>query len=142
MSNVLLTTATRTIACHLADGELIQRLQNVQKAKKNYLRSLDQLRAKLNRLIDRDGIKLNTRDSRDMQDLCKGIAGEVRSRFGEGSFIKVLWEQQLDYHTRAKKQGMRWHPLIVRFALNLKYLSSNAYKAVNGFISLPSERTL
>lgn len=37
---------------------------------------------------------------------------------------------------------MRWHPLIVRFALNLKYLSSNAYKAVSGFISLPSECTL
>ena len=66
---------------HLVDSELIQRLQNVQKAKKNYQRSLDWLRAKLNRLIDRDGIKLNTRDSIDMQDLCKDIAGEVRSRF-------------------------------------------------------------
>lgn len=100
------------------------------------------MRAKLNRSIDKDGIKLNTRDSRDIQDLCKDIAGEVRNRFGEGSFIRVYWEQQLDYHTHAKKQGMRWHPLIVHFALNLKYLSSNAYKAVSGFISLPSERTL
>ena len=62
----------------------------MQKAKKNCQRSLEQLRAKLNRLIDRDGIKLNTRDARDIQDLCKDIAGEVRSRFGEGSFMRVL----------------------------------------------------
>ena len=37
---------------------------------------------------------------------------------------------------------MRWHPLIVRFALNLKYLSSTSYKAVGNFLALPSERTL
>ena len=71
------------------------------------------------------GIKLNTRDSRD---ICgKGIAGEVRSRSGEGSFSRALLEQQLDYHTHA---------------LKLQYLSSNSYKAVSGFISLPSEHTL
>ena len=95
---------SHTNHCHLADGELIQRLHDVQKAS---WRSLDRMRAKLNRLIDRDGIELNTRDSIDTQDnhMCKGIACEVRSRFGECSFRRVLWEQ-LDYHTHAKKQGM------------------------------------
>lgn len=62
----------------------------MQKAKKNCQRSLERLRAKLNRSIDKDGIKLNTRDSRDIQELCKDIAGEVRNRFGEGSFIRVI----------------------------------------------------
>lgn len=39
---------------------------------------------------------------------------------------------------------MRWHLLIIRFALNLKYLSSSVYRTVHqsGIISLPSERTL
>ena len=39
---------------------------------------------------------------------------------------------------------MRWHPLVIRFALNLRYLSGTAYQAVlqSGMISLPSERTL
>lgn len=39
---------------------------------------------------------------------------------------------------------MRWHPLSIRFALNLKYLSTSAYKAMrqSGIINLPSERTL
>ena len=39
---------------------------------------------------------------------------------------------------------MRWHPLVVRFTLNVKYMSTSAYKAVrqSGIISLPSEGTL
>ena len=39
---------------------------------------------------------------------------------------------------------MRWHPLVIWFALNLKYLSGTAYQAIRqrGMISLPSECTL
>ena len=39
---------------------------------------------------------------------------------------------------------MRWHPLVIQFVLNLKYLSGTTYQAVcySGMISLPSERTL
>ena len=37
---------------------------------------------------------------------------------------------------------MRWHPLMIRFALNLRYLSSTAYRSVGNFMALPSQRTL
>lgn len=39
---------------------------------------------------------------------------------------------------------MKWHPLVIRFTLNLKYLSGFAYRAVrqSGMINLPSERML
>ena len=39
---------------------------------------------------------------------------------------------------------MKWHPYMIRFALNLKYASTTAYRAVqqSGVIALPSERTL
>lgn len=42
------------------------------------------------------------------------------------------------------KEQMRWHPYMIRFALNLKYTSTAAYRAVqqSGVIALPSERTL
>ena len=48
------------------------------------------------------------------------------------------------YLSMEKKSSMKWHPLLVRFALNLKYASSGAYHAVceSGLIALPSERTL
>ena len=39
---------------------------------------------------------------------------------------------------------MRWHPMMIRWALNLKMISSAGYHAMRtaGFILLPSERTL
>ena len=41
-------------------------------------------------------------------------------------------------------RGMRWHPVMIKWALNLKMLSSAAYHAArtSGFMSLPSERLL
>ncbi len=48
------------------------------------------------------------------------------------------------YNSLNNKKQMRWHPYMIRFALNLKYLSTSAYKAarLSGVINLPSERTL
>ena len=48
------------------------------------------------------------------------------------------------YNKLKNKKNMRWHPFVIRFALNLKYLSSSVYKAArqSGVINLPSERTL
>ena len=50
----------------------------------------------------------------------------------------------MKYNKLKDKRQMRWHPLAVRFALNIKYLSTSAYKAMrqSGIIHLPSERTL
>ena len=39
---------------------------------------------------------------------------------------------------------MRWHPVMIRWCLNLKLLSTSAYHSLrtSGFMKLPSERTL
>ena len=39
---------------------------------------------------------------------------------------------------------MRWHPMLIRWCLNLKLLSTSAYHSLrtSGFMKLPSERTL
>ena len=41
-------------------------------------------------------------------------------------------------------KSMKWHPMMIRWCLNLKLLSSSAYHALrtSGFLKLPSERTL
>ena len=41
------------------------------------------------------------------------------------------------------KQGMRWHPLFIRWCLNLSRVSSKAYEVMKeSGIQLPSRRTL
>ena len=63
--------------------------------------------------------------------------------FPEDSVQRIFWEQQINYNS-VKPGQMKWHPYMIRFALNLKYASTSAYRAVqqSGVIALPSERTL
>ena len=46
--------------------------------------------------------------------------------------------------SKAKKNGIRWHPLFVRWCLNIMLTSSKTYEILkdSGFIYLPSQRTL
>ena len=57
-------------------------------------------------------------------------------------FQRIFWEQQRAYNELGNKRSIRWHPLMIRFALNLRYLSTSAYRALGNFIALPSQRTL
>ena len=41
-----------------------------------------------------------------------------------------------------KGKGMRWHPLMLRLCLHLKYHSTTAYEILRNVIYLPSTRTL
>ena len=74
-----------------------------------------------------------------MIDLVNSAGPEAKAR---SHFLSTFWEQQQHYNQLKDKRQMRWHPLIIRFALNLKYISSNAYRAVGNFLALPSKRTL
>ena len=68
----------------------------------------------------------------------------VKSDFAENSFQRLFWEQQLKSTKVKDKRQMRWHPMIIKWCLHLKMLSSAAYHTLqtSEFITLPSERTL
>lgn len=68
----------------------------------------------------------------------------IREAYPEGSFRRLFWDQQLLAASAKTTSQVRWHPMIIRWCLNLKLLSTSAYNAMrtSGFIQLPSERTL
>ena len=73
-----------------------------------------------------------------MKENDNSIAGQ----FPADSFQRLFWDQQIQA-AKAKKTGIRWHPMMIRWCLNLKLLSSAAYSMrTAGVINLPSERTL
>ncbi len=101
-------------------------------------------RKKMSGLIESEGIQLVDEDVGDVLTVTKDLDDTVRRLYSEDSPQLIFWEQQKTYNSLKNKRQMRWHPLVLRFALNLKYMSTSAYKAVrqSGVISLPSERTL
>ena len=81
------------------------------------------------------------------QDLCSIMEeknGVVKESFPEGTFRRLFWDEQLRAVQVSDSRQMRWHPMMIRWCLNLKLLSSSAYNSLrsSGFIKLPSERTL
>ena len=60
------------------------------------------------------------------------------------SFQAIFWKQQLQVLSLKNKCQIRWHPLIIRWALYLHHRSSGAYETLrrSGVIALPTSRTL
>ena len=68
----------------------------------------------------------------------------ILAQFPVGSFKRLFWEQQMQAARLSNTKQMKWHPVMIKWCLNLKLLSSSSYHALRttGFLHLPSERTL
>lgn len=99
---------------------------------------------KFAQLLEKERLHLQDDVSTDIAIVFNEVTPVFNSKFPELSPQRIFWEQQQQYNTLNDKRQMRWHPLVIRFALNLKYMSSSAYQAVSqsGIINLPSQRTL
>ena len=128
----------------LSEHEISQRLESAQN-QKNVLREkvkrLEQEK-RAQKLIAKEGVTLTRNDENDINSILTDA--DITTAFEEDSFQSIFWEQQKKYNSLKTKNQMRWHPLIIRFALSLRCASSAAYRTVSssGLLSLPSERTL
>lgn len=80
----------------------------------------------------------------DLSTIMQDNTHDVHKAFPEGTFCRVFWDQQMENVKKNDPRQYRWHPLMIKWCLNLKLISSAAYHAMrsSGFITLPSERTL
>ena len=127
----------------LTPSEKDERMRNLEKAKRAEKQKNTRLRELLQKEIGDKCVALVEKDSDDITALLSDVSPLVEKTFPKGSVQRIFWEQA-KYNTLKDSRQMRWHPLLIRFALNLKYSSTSAYRAVrdSGLISLPSERTL
>lgn len=128
----------------LSPKEKDKRLQNVHQSLRLANQQIRRLEAKVDSLISKDGISLHEDDATDMSTVFSEVNSIVTKSFPPNTPQRIFWEHQMTYNQLKDKRQMRWHPLVLRFALNLKYMSTSAYRAVrqSGIINLPSERTL
>ena len=131
---------------YLSKDENLERHKSVQKQKialKEKVKRLE-MEKKARKLIESEGVRLSMEDAADVQAVMEENSDKVDGHFDKDLFQHILWEQQKKYSGLKDKRQMRWHPLVIRFALSLRYASSTAYRTVtsSGLLSLPSERTL
>jgi hypothetical protein len=108
----------------------------IEKIKKENAR----LRAKLDALIQEEGVDIDGETEADLKIILNGAKPNPNTPFLQ----KLFMEQQLEACAQKDRRTMRWHPLLIRLALRIKMISSAAYNELSesGFVQLPSERTL
>ena len=83
------------------------------------------LEAKIAAMLEEESIDLQEEDEADLSSIIQDVDKVVKERFEADSPQRIFWDQQTKYNSLKNKCQMRWHPLVIRFALNLKYLSTS-----------------
>ena len=88
--------------------------------------------------------KVDEELNQDMVHILNSNSKKIQERYPEGTFARLFWEEQLKASSGKKGRQNRWHPLMIKWCLNLQLLSGVTYHTLrtSGFIVLPSERTL
>ena len=102
------------------------------------------LKERIHKLTEKEGEVIDSSLHSDMVQIMRENTDTIKSTYPEGSFARLLWEEQLKATTQSSSKHVRWHPTIIKWCLNLKLLSSSTYHALrtSGFLKLPLERTL
>ena len=129
----------------LDKDELTSRLRQVKSFQKDASRKVKQLEAKLaaaEAAIERASHTVDEETHSDLVSIVEQQSSVVAKQFPPNSFAHVFWHQQLKAATRPNSRGMRWHPLMIKWALFLQYQSAGAYETIRNYVALPSQRTL
>ena len=128
----------------LTTPEKNEKLKNLQIKVCNAEKELKDLRQKVTKLTESLGVSVDESLHQDLSQITQQHDDTIKEKFPEGSFKRLFWDEQMKAATVSDPRLMRWHPMMIRWCLNLKLLSTSAYHSLrtSGFIKLPSERTL
>ena len=103
--------------------EMEERLRKVPRQKRKMTAKYQKLEEKMKKDIDENGIPLTEPEA----DIVEEDATGTVEALPRDSVQYILWKEQKQYNALKDKCHMRWHPVVIRFALNLKYAFTVAY---------------
>ena len=132
-----------TFSC-LSTPEKADRLHDLHQANRQLKQQLEWVNRRIALVIERDGIELDQATHSDFKTIMEENVEEATCSFPDGSFQQLLWEQQQQASSVKDSQSMRWHPLMIKWCIYLRHLSSGAFEALrlSGCVRIPSQRTL
>ena len=134
--------SSKTNYKYLTREELIERLNNIQKEKKEIIRKLTKSLKAVRKSISKEGVNVEN----DQHQLFQQTINNHEQPFDEQSPQGLLWQEQKHQASLKDSRGMRWHPLIIRWCLSIHYASEKAYKQLKSkkldFLRLPHINTL
>ena len=128
----------------MSRNELEGKTRKLKSLNRNLQAQNKRLREKITKLIE-ESHELNDEDGEEVEVLLQETYPKIEQLWPDAnSFQRIFWQEQFKFNSLKAKSSMRWHPLVIKWALLIKSKSAKAYNAMRdvGFINLPSERTL
>ena len=126
----------------LSNEELMLRLENVQKHKREALVKVANMSVMISKLISKEGEQIEEKHHEGLAE----IMSSTECTFEPDTPQWLLWQQQKEQAKKKDSRGMRWHPLIIRWCLSIYHTSAAAYRQLTSkklqFIKLPHTNTL
>ena len=88
-------------------------------------KSLNEKIKLLEKKIQIEGVKVDSDIHNDLQGIIECNLASVN----KNSFADLFWKEQVKAFSRSSS-GIRWHPMMIRFALHLHLQSPSAYNAL------------
>jgi len=122
----------------------LQRMKSLHLKVKKQAAEIRSFKEKLQHHLHGRGISVDEQAHEGFTQLMKTYSYQAINDKDDESFHSIFWKQQLQAASVKSRKGIRWHPLIVRWALYLHHRSSGAYETLrkSGVIQLPTSRTL
>ena len=119
-------------------------MANLHTKAKALSRQVDQLEKTVKHLTALDGINLDETLDADIRNIMDENDAAVEKTYSPESFECLFWRQQKDSMELSNAKQMRWHPMMIKWCIHLRMLSSSCYNSLRstGVLHLPSERTL
>ena len=129
---------------YLSSPEKSQRLLRLHQHNRVLQQQIDRLKLRIEKLVDQRGIQVDESLDSDLRGIVQDKTPLIYELYKKGSFARIFWEQQQKAMMLKNAKSMKWDPLMIRWCLYLRHLSSSGYKMVreSGAIKLPSQRTL
>ncbi|CAC5369285.1 THAP9 [Mytilus coruscus] len=131
---------------HMSRENLVTKIEQQKTEMRTLSSEVEKLKRQLHKQILQNGVTFNNPsvENIELKDLMSTCQNDFEQAFpNPNSLQRLFWEQQIKYNT-AGKNGMRWHPMLIRWCLFMRSKSVKAYDSMrdSGFIKLPSTRTL
>ena len=123
---------------------LANKINDLQHNRRKQDTEIKLLRTKLNQTIANTE-KLQIKDTRYISTMVTDCSETVKNKWPDkNSFQRLFWEEQIKFNKAKTSNGMRWHPMIIKWCLHMKTKSTATFDVLHetGFVKVPSKRTL
>lgn len=129
---------------YLSTPEKVERMHNLHKSARLCRKQVDRTKTRLAAVIEERGVLVDDELHGDLAKVMQDNSSKVLKAYPAGSFARIFWEQQLQAVSLKNARSMRWEPMMIRWCLYLRHLSTGAYETLrsSGAVKLPSQRTL